>query len=83
MLRMTATERVLLANFTSLAVEKVITDINSTVSRISKSVVPTSSNDFRKYMEGKGSILNNVPIPLIHQLPNGDAYALPSDFLRL
>ena len=83
LVRITRGERQLLAKLLSLAVRKVVQDIKETNDGTTKVSVPTTENELRRYVEGRYSMLNNIPIPLTNVLPNGDTYILPSDFLRL
>ena len=73
----------LIAKLMAGVVRKIIHDQNNKIGDYLPIPVPSSVNEFRQYSDGKFAILNNVPIPRINTLPNGDAYVLPSDFLQL
>jgi hypothetical protein len=45
--------------------------------------IPSTFNDFRRYIDGSSAILNHVPIPNIYTTQDGDSYVLPSDILKL
>ena len=83
LLRLSTGDRELLSNFMTLSVKKVLRDVKEINTGYARAPVPTSMNDFRRYLEGKGAILNNIPIPTVYSLEGsiGDAYCLPSDFI--
>ena len=81
--RISKGERNLLAKIMTLIVQKTHTNTMESMMSSVKTPIPSCKNDLRRCTEGKVAILNNVPIPLIKQLPNGDSCVLPSDFLRL
>ena len=84
--RISRGEREILSRVMNLTVKKVIRDNSSDPQHVAERqkytmiAVPTTSNEFRRFVEGKWAILGNVPIPKITQLSNGDCYILPSDF---
>ena len=82
-LRMRSGERRLFADILALAVKKVLIGQSNHDPTIRKIPVPTSQNEIRSFIDGSGAILNNVPIPPVHTTESGDAYVLPSDFIRL
>ena len=83
-LRVTKGERLLISKIFSRVVEKIIRDQQKIQKQYYTPIpVPSSENEFRRYFDGRCAILNNVPIPKVNVLANGDAFVLPSDFLRL
>ena len=66
----------LIAELMAGVVEKIIRDQINKIGDYLPIPVPSSVNEFRRYSDGKFAILNNVPIPRINTLPNGDAYSL-------
>jgi hypothetical protein len=43
--------------------------------------VPNSSQALRRYLEGEHSIIQNIPVPKVHETPDGQAYVDISDVL--
>ena len=82
-LRVSKGERILISKIMSKVIEKIIRDQSTIKKDYTAIPIPSSENEFRRYFDGKRGILNNVPIPKINVLENGDAYVLPSDFIRL
>ena len=82
-LRVSKGERILISKIMSKVIEKIIRDQSTITKDYTLIPIPSSENEFRRYFDGKRGILNNVPIPKINVLPNGDVFVLPSDFLRL
>ena len=82
-LRVSKGERILISKIMSKVIEKIICDQSTIKKDYTAIPIPSSENEFRRYFDGKRGILNNVPIPKINVLENGDAYVLPSDFIRL
>ena len=82
-LRVSKGERILISKIMSKVIEKIIHDQSTITKDYTLIPIPSSENEFRRYFDGKRGILNNVPIPKINVLPNGDVFVLPSDFLRL
>ena len=82
-LRVSKGERILISKIMSKVIEKIIRDQSTIKKDYTAIPIPSSENEFRRYFDGKRGILNNVPIPKINVLEYGDAYVLPSDFIRL
>ena len=82
-LRVSKGERDLIAKIMIGVVKKNYRDQKNIIGNYIPIPVPSTENEFRRYFDGKFAILNNVPIPRINTLPNGDAYVLPSNFLQL
>ena len=82
-LRVSKGERDLIAKIMAGVVKKINCDQKNIIGNYIPIPVLSTENEFRRYFDGKFAILNNVPIPRINTLTNGDAYVLPSDFLRL
>lgn len=83
LMRISRSERELLSKVMAKVVDKVHHDMKNENDGMVKTSIPTTDNEFRRYIEGKVAILNNVPIPKVNMLENGDCYVLPSDFLQL
>ena len=70
-------------------VRKIIRDnsVNSEVvaevQKMTKIPVSTTDNELRRFMEGKFSMFNNIPIPRVNVTDSGDCYLLPSDVFWL
>ena len=67
----------------SKVTEKIICDQSTITKDYTLIHITSSKNEFRQYFDGKHEILNNVPIPKINVLANGDVFVLPSDFIQL
>ena len=86
LLRITKGDRVLLSKVMSCVVKKKLQDRDESTKHALKHLqipLPSSENDFRKYLEGSSAILSKVPLPTVRVTASGDACVLPSDAIHL
>jgi hypothetical protein len=91
LLRISKGERYILSEIMSRVVKKIVLDSKEKESPQNDDIInvhhripiPSSFNDFRRYIDGSSAILNHVPIPDIYTTADGDSYVLPSQVLKL